>query len=128
MESWIQAWRDGIAPLLPIEGLMALEKSLMENDPTLIQRTTILRTPYSESNKVEYACLIGYAGWRGKNLHTAEEVIKFFDEICLQCELKTNDEFAFCSFLDTYDEWKRTEMIKNMLPEIQAEIKKRTTI
>lgn len=40
MQSWRKIWREGFAPALPTEGLVALKKALDEGDPRLTQGST----------------------------------------------------------------------------------------
>ena len=80
MEDWKFAWREGIAPELTRAELVALRDALAADAPELVQgRTTEPPAfPGALASPCERACLVGYAGWKGRGCHTVGQVEAFF--------------------------------------------------
>ena len=57
---WRAAWRQGVGPLLPHSGLVALREALAEDDPALVQGVTMEPPPLQAlaDCPVEAACAV----------------------------------------------------------------------
>ena len=88
MESWRKVWRDGVEPLLSMEGLEALRKALANDDPRLLQGATTTPPPLMcvQEWPVEAACALGYCGWQGERLETVGQVEEFFARCCFEAD------------------------------------------
>src|SRR4051812_6395754 len=98
--SWQQVWREGAAPLLSTEGLLALREALRADDQRLLQGATTTPPPLAcmLDWPVEAACLLGYAGWQGDGLETVAEVEEFFGRMCFEIDQRLGNA-ADCRFL-----------------------------
>ena len=100
MESWRKVFREGLAPLLNDAELEALRVGLQKDDPRLGQGFTVTPPPLHcvEDRSPEGACLIGYAGWKGRDLQTVGEVEEFFARMCFEIDMRLGDP-AVCRWL-----------------------------
>jgi hypothetical protein len=124
MESWQKVWREGIAPLLSVSGLKALRDALKNDDPTLIQGTTVV--PMLLSRDVAEACPIAYAGWKGDGLRTVDEIDEFFGRMCYEIDLAVGDPEGCRWFLNWVDDTPRDEMRRLLLAEVERSLNTRT--
>ena len=92
MESWRKVWREGLAPLLSMEGLEALRHGLVMDDARLLQGATTTPPPLQcvQDWAVEGACALGYCGWQGDGLETVAEVEEFFARMCASRSISTS--------------------------------------
>lgn len=129
MASWRTTWRNGVAPLLTVEGLKALQQALEGDDPRLLQGATISPTPLAcvADWPVEAACALGFCGWQGDGLRTVREVEEFFVDTCFGIDKRLGESAACRWFLNWFDETPRPEMIAALLPEVEAELARRAT-
>ncbi len=129
MESWKVVWREGLAPLLTDKHLEVLEKGLREDDPKLVQGCTTTPPPLQcvSDWPVEAACLLGYCGWQGDKLTTVGEVEEFFARLCFEIDQKVGEPAGCRWLLNYFDDTPREEMRRELLAEVQREIKRRSS-
>jgi hypothetical protein len=120
MESWRKVWRDGLVPLLSIEGLEALRLGLVEDDARLIQGATTTPPPLASVQDwpVEAACVLGYSGWQGEGLESVAEVEEYFARMCFEIDQRLGEPAGCRWFLNWYDETPRDEMRSELLAEV----------
>ena len=127
MESWKRVWREGFAPVLSSAGLEALARALESDDPRLVQIVTTQPPPMPGllNWPVEAACAVAYAGWRGDRLVTVAEVDDYFACVCREADRQLGCATACRLFLNAFDEWPREEMVRQLLPEVRRELRRR---
>lgn len=120
--AWQRTWRRGVAPQLSTAALLALRDALIHDDPGLIQGATTEPPPLQavQDQPCEGACLIGFAGWRGEHKETVGEVEEFFCSVVEKAGRALGEQAAARYLLNAYDDWERAEMIRNLLPEVEA--------
>jgi hypothetical protein len=120
MESWRKVWRDGVEPLVSVEGLEALRRALVADDPRLLQGATTTPPPLMcvQEWPVEAACALGYCGWQGDGLETVAEVEEFFARMCFEVDQRLGEPAACRWFLNWFDETPRDEMRRDLLAEV----------
>lgn len=130
METWRKVWRQGFLPSLSTRSLEALRVGLMIDDPRLLQSATTSPPPLHalQDWPVEGACVLGYSGWQGEGLETVAEVEDFFARSCFEADQRLGEPAACRCFLNAYDDWSRAEMIKNLLPEVEANLAERKAV
>jgi hypothetical protein len=119
--AWQLAWREGIAPVLSTEALLALKKALERDDPRLLQGATTSPPPLQavQDWPVEGACALCYGGWQGEGLFTVEQVELYFAQICFDADQRLGEPSACRYFLNWFDETPRDEMRQQLLPEVE---------
>jgi hypothetical protein len=127
MESWKRVWREGLAPLLSDEALLALQGALVADDVSLVQGATTTPPPLSTVADwpVEGACVLGYCGWRGEGLVTVGEVEEFFATMCHAVDQRMGEPAAVRYLLNWYDEMPRAEMRVALLAEVNLTCEER---
>lgn len=127
MESWQKVWRMGLAPLLSVEGLEALQGALQSDDPRLMQGATTTPPPLQcvQDWPVEAACALGFCGWQGDGLETVAEVEEYFARMCFEVDQRLGEPAACRWFLNWFDDTPRNEMRKLLLAEVQSELQRR---
>lgn len=130
MESWRKVWRDGVEPLLSIDGLRALQTALMTDDSRLLQGATTTPPPLQcvQDWPVEAACPIAFCGWLGDGLTTVAQVEEFFARICFEIDLRCGEPAACRWFLNWADETPRDEMRAKLLDEVRLAIEQRRAV
>lgn len=120
MESWREVWREGLAPLLSRDALVALRNALQRDDPRLIQGATTCPPPLQNVQDwpTEAACALGYCGWQGEELDTVGEVEEFFARMCAAIDWAMGEPAACRWLLNWFDETPRPEMIRELFPEV----------
>ena len=127
LEAWQVAWRIGFAPGLSEAHLLTLKDALLSDDVRLIRGLTVEAiTPGLPSSKPIGACAIGYCGWKGDGLKTAQEISDFFALHCRLADTRLGSPALCRHFLTEFDEWSREEMRTNLLPEVELELARRT--
>lgn len=127
MESWKKVWRDGVEPLLSIEGLEALRQGLVADDARLLQGATTTPPPLAcvQDWPVEGACALGYCGWVGDGLETVGEVEEFFARMCFEIDQRLGEPAGCRWFLNWFDETPRDDMRALLLEEVERAIELR---
>ncbi len=130
MESWKKVWRDGVEPLLSIEGLQALHQGLATDDGRLLQGATTTPPPLAcvQDWPVEGACALGYCGWVGDGLETVGEVEEFFARMCFEIDQRLGEPAGCRWFLNWFDETPRDEMRELLLAEVDRSIQLRREV
>ena len=122
MESWRQVWRNGFVPGFTTAGLEALRDALRSDDPRLIQGATTTPPPLMavQDWPVEGCCGVSFCGWHdGQGLTTVGEVEESFAKACFEADERLGEAAACRWFLNAFDGWSRSEMIANLLPEVE---------
>jgi hypothetical protein len=122
MERWRRVFREGIAPQLPLEALEALRRGLLRFDPRLRPGHTV----EGQGVAIFYACAIGYGGWQGLHLETADDVENFFAEVCFRANQILDDPGACSAFITWFDDNRREFVFPLLLSEVNRAIAKRT--
>jgi hypothetical protein len=124
LEDWRHCWRVGFAAQFSDSGLVALRRALAEDDPKLIQNGTTTPPPLQcvFDWPPEGACPVGYAGWRGDGLETVGEVENYFGAVYCQAAIRLRDTAAPAALLNAIDGWPRSEMLRNLLEEVDREL------
>jgi hypothetical protein len=65
------------------------------------------------------ACLVGYAGWQGEGLRTANEVEDYFVAACRRADEALGGPAGSHWLIDFFDETARDEMRRLLLPEVK---------
>lgn len=127
MESWRLVLRTGFMPLWPTKGLEALLHALRTDDSSLIQGATSTPPPLMsvEGWPCEAADAVAYVGWKGEDLLTVGEVEEFFARACFEADQRLGEPAACRRFLNWFDDTPRDEMIAELIPEIEAELRRR---
>jgi hypothetical protein len=127
MESWRKVWRDGVEPLLSVEGLEALRRGLATNDGRLLQGATTAPPPLAcvQDWPVEGACALGYCGWVGDGLETVAEVEEFFARMCFEIDSRLGEPAGCRWFLNWFDETPRDQMRELLLAEVDRALELR---
>ncbi|MFO0881674.1 MAG: hypothetical protein U0840_30620 [Gemmataceae bacterium] len=127
MESWRKVWRDGVEPVMSVEGLQALRQALQHDDPRLLQGATTSPPPLMcvQDWPVEAACAISYCGWQGDGLETVSEVEEFFARVCFEVDERLGEPAASRYFLNWWDETPRDEARRELLGEVARALRER---
>ncbi len=133
MESWRTVWRDGFAPLLPLEGLLALKEALETDNPQLIQGSTTTPPPLMvvQDWPVEAACSLGFCGVienGGFGEATVGQVDEFFARLCFEADQRLGEPAACRWLLNWSDDCQRDELLRELLPEVCLELKRRAIV
>lgn len=126
----LKIFREGLAPILSLEGLLALERAMETDDPRLLQGGTTEPPPFSfcADWKPARACLIALPYWLGDGLETLGEIEEAFARTCHEIHLRTGIINAAGELLTPYDTMPREEMIATFLPEVKAAIASRRAV
>src|SRR5258708_35340746 len=102
MENWRKTLRQGLAPELPTEGLLALRQALLNDDCRLLQGATTLPPPLRcmRDVAVQAACGIGYCSWQGAGLDTVAEVEEAVAQLCDVVDQRLGEAAPGRGFLD----------------------------
>lgn len=119
MEQWRTVWRT-LAPMLSLPALRALREAVATDDERLIQGGTTSPPPLQcvIDWPCEAACLIAYGGWVGDGLATVGEVEERFARLCFAIDQAAGEPAACRYLLNAYDDWPRSLMLAELLPEI----------
>jgi hypothetical protein len=129
MESWRYVWREGFATLISMEGLKALHKALLVDDPHLMQGATTAPPPLMAVANwpCEGGCLISYVGWQGERLQTVGDVEEYFAQKCFEVDQKLGEPSACRWLLNWFDDTPRDEVRRELIEEVEREIVRRQT-
>lgn len=133
MESWRLVWRQGFAPLLPLDGLDALLTALRDDDSRLVQGSTTTPPPLRcvEDWLVEAAdaiALCGVPGAGGWGEAKVGEIEEFFAKACFDCDQAAGEPAACRWVLNWYDDTPRDEMRAELALEVEAAIWERADL
>jgi len=120
MESWRKVWRDGVEPLVSLEGLQALQRALQTDDARLLQGATTSPPPLQcvQDWPVEGCCAVSWTGWQGDGLETVAEVEEYFARMCYEIDRRLGEPAGCRWFLNWYDETPRQQMRRELLAEV----------
>ncbi len=132
MADWRRVWRVS-APLFTTVALESLSHALRNDEPRLLQGATTTPPPLSSVQDwpVEAACLWGYCavtdhgGWGEAKVGEVEEA---FAKVCFQVDQLLQEPAGCRWLLNVYDDWPRSEMIANLLPEVERELASRAAL
>ena len=129
LEPWRLAWRQGIAPQLSEDALMALEAALASDNPAIIQGATFDPPPLLcfRDWPVQAACPIGYAIWQGDSIRNVHEVEEAFIAMSLACN-KLVGTGGFSAFLSWVDDSPRKLMRRELAEEVQQTLIQRQEV
>ncbi len=134
LPDWKRVWREGFAPLLPAEHLMALLGALREGSPLVITKYTVMPVSirYNFLLPAEAACPVGFCaalslgGFKGSpEPATVEEVSDAFGELCHKADMALGEMGGCRFFLNAVDCWTREELAQNLGPELERELASR---
>ena len=127
MESWVRAWREGVAPLLPTKGLEALARALADDDKRLLQSAITDPPPRNCLREwpVEAACAVSFAGWQGNGLATVAEVEEFFAGTCFEADDRLGEVAGCRALLNEWDDTPRGQLAAKFLPEVRRTLAER---
>lgn len=125
-DAWRKVFREGLAPLLSGQSLVALEAALEADDPRLLQGYTTDPPAWSGATDwpVGSACLIGFCGL-ADGLVTVGEVQDYFAQSCYEIDQRCGEPAACRWLLNWYDEMPRDEMRPALLAEVRLESERR---
>lgn len=128
METWRKVLRDGFFPVLPTPGLQFAAELLRNDDKRLLQgaNTTPPSLNCVKDWPCEAACIIGVCGL-GNGAETVGEVEQFFAKSCFDADQKLGVPAECRHFLNWFDDTPRDEVRRQLLPEIESELKRRTS-
>ena len=127
MESWRKVWREGLAPVLSTNGLRALRRGLVSDDPRLTQGSTTTPPPLQcvLDWPVEGACVMGYCAWQGDGLESVGEVEEYFAKVCFEADQRLGEPAAVRYFLNWFDDTPRDEVRRELLTEVNRALAER---
>lgn len=130
LESWRQVWRDGFAPILPLDGLEALAVALREDDKRLVQGCTTTPPPLLcvQDWPIEAGDCFAYMGavtLGGFGKATVGECEEFFAKCCHEADQLLGEPAACRTFLNFWDDCPRQEASKLLLEEVERTISSR---
>jgi hypothetical protein len=125
MEPWRRVFREGIAPQLPLPALEALRLGLLRNDPRLRPGSTVEEGWTAAGIRIIQGCAIGYGGWKGVRLQSAQDVERFFSEVCSAANEALGDPAACGHFIGWFDNNRREIVFPALLSEVNRAIARR---
>lgn len=132
LPKWRRVWREGFAPDIGVDGLLALLKALREDDERLTQGSTTTPPPMNcvLDWPCEGACLIGYCGWIGEKEGeaTVGEVEEYFARLCFQADQRIGEPAACRYLLNWFDDTPRDEMRYELEKEVVLALAERGVV
>jgi hypothetical protein len=127
IEAWRWCWRQGFAPLLSAEGLVALRDALVRDDQTLLQGATTCPPPMRcvQDWPCEGACAVGFAFWRGDGLDTVSEIDEAFARASFEASERLGERAGCRHLLNFWDETPREKAREALLPEVELALRER---
>lgn len=124
LQSWVWAWRFGMAPVLSVQHLEALRVALVNDDKRLAQGLTTTPPPLVcvSDWPVEEACPLAYCGWQGDGLGTVKDVEEFFATKCHEADQHLGSPADCRFFLNWVDQTPRDEMRAALLIEVSRSL------
>ena len=126
VETWRTVFRDGFAPILPVEGLEYVAELLRTDGKALIQGATTYPSPLvaNQQEDAEKACFLGACGM-GAGRRTVDEVSQFFAQACWDADQRLGEPAACRHFINWFDDTPRAEMRRELLAEVERELDRR---
>lgn len=130
VQEWKRVWREGLAKVLPLDGLKSLLVALETDDPRLHQGATTTPPPLMcvQDWPCEGACVIGWTKFRGDGAVTVGEVEQAFARACDESDRATGDIADVKWFLNWFDDTPRDRMRAELIPEVRAAIEAREQV
>ncbi|WP_439627567.1 hypothetical protein [Gemmata sp.] len=121
MESWRLVWRDGFAPVISTDRLVAIRDALRDDDPRLIQGQTASPVPLSvpPTTEAKAACVLGLCAFVGGGPTTTGHVEHVFAALCFDADQRLGEPAACRWFLNWFDDTPRAEMRRELLAEVE---------
>ena len=121
MTTWLEGWRNGIAPLMTKDGLEALREALRRDDRRLAQGVISLPIALDDADRapVEAACAVGFCLWHGGGLDRVGRLKTQFARICATANDLLGSPCAVVAFLNWFDETPREQMRFQLLDEVE---------
>lgn len=130
LQKWKRVWREGLAPQISRNGLLALQSALRRNEPLLMQGA-ICSPPTLDALRdrpVVCACAIGYCGWRGDGCATVGELEDYFHRVCEAADAAFREPAACRFFLNWFDDAERATMRRELLGEVSLALSERNLV
>lgn len=127
-ETWRAVFREGFAPVLPLDGLRALREALLHNDPAVRPGSTTVPAFEGEVEHDERptaCCPVAYCGWKPDGLETIGEVSDFFNEACSAAEYRLKEVGASRHLVNWIDDAPWPEVRAGLLAEVERELDRR---
>lgn len=145
IEQWRKVWRNGFAPIIGTTTLEALRDALKADDPRLTQGGTTTPSPLMcvEDWPCEAGCALGYMGavenggfadvvLSGKctnpNAATVGQCEEFFARLCFEADQRLGEPAACRWFLNWFDDSPRTQMLGELLFEVERTLDERKAV
>lgn len=127
MESWRLGWRQGFAKVLPTKGLERLAEALRTDDLRLTQGSTTTPPPLMavQDWSVEAACPVTFAAAEEFDGITVGEAEEGFARACFNVDQELGEPAACRWLLNWIDDTPRDEMRRELLAEVELELKRR---
>ena len=125
MESWKKSFAH-IADVCGVPALQVLRTAVSENYCSLIQGTTVAYEPATNpgDRTVCGACAVGYMYWKADDMDFADDVEEAVAATFSEVAKKAGWDRAPDLFTNWYDETPRDEMRRELLPVIDANIRR----
>ncbi len=125
--TWQQVWREGIAPQLDRDQLLALAEALRTNDERLLQGSTTQPPPLRavQDWPCEGGCVIAFAhvetcgGWGAAKVGDIEER---FAAVCCECGVRMGMPAAERFLLNWWDDTPRAQAVPALLAEVELSL------
>lgn len=135
LELWQVAWRQGIAPLLTAGEAVLLHEALARDSRELHQGGTVdvgWQQPGDLArNEPRSACALGYCLWKGRHIATALDVIRAFNDLVNQADVRLARKEAPANASDFIDWWDCTERpraVRALLAEVERTLRERAEL
>ena len=128
MESWREAWRNGFAVVLPLDGLLSLRDALRDDDARLLQGATTKPPPLMcvQDWPCEGGDAISWTRYCGDASVTVGDVEEHFAKMCFDVDQKIGEPAACRWFLNWFDDTPRAEMRRELVAEVELAIQARS--
>lgn len=129
-DSWRRVFRQGFAPIVSTEILVALRDALRADDPRLTQGSTTTPPPLMavQDWPVEAACLSAFCGVvenGGFEVATVGQVEESFARLCFDIDQRLGQPAECRHLLNFWDNTPRPDAIRELLAEIDLALAQR---
>jgi hypothetical protein len=123
MELWVEVFRKGIVPNVSVHALVELEKALIENSFTLIQRQQSLPLPCEANFEKRAVCVdpIGFLGV-SDGLITVGDIDEYMSRMADACDVVMNEPQSIKHFILWWDEADRVLAFDLLAKEVKLAI------